>query len=234
MEIILLSSAVFLGFFVQTIVGFAASLLAYPILLRIYSLQEASAIMAVLYIIFSLVLIWKNWKDIDKKVVIEIIPGLIFGMILGVYLLKLGNPLMLKKALGVFIVLFVFYNLKKREIKIFNKSGWLFGLLSGIFGGLFSVGGPILTIYIHNRTKQKNILRATIIGCLGVTNLTRIPLFFYNDLFSISLLKAAIISIPAFCLALWIGHILYNRINENVFRKVFLAVLFATGISLIV
>ncbi len=234
MSVAILSAAIFLGYFVQTIVGFAASLIAFPILLHIYSIQEASAIMAILYVLFSAVLVIKNWKDIDKKIVIEVLPGLIVGMILGVYLLKFGSPTILKKALGLFIISFVVYNfIKNKEIIIFKKAGLLVGLLSGIFGGLFSAGGPPLAAYIHNRNSKKEIIRATVIGCLGIINFARIPLFFYSDLFNASLLKAAIISIPSFCLALWLGHILYNRINENIFRNIFLTILFLTGISLI-
>ncbi|MDI6778397.1 MAG: sulfite exporter TauE/SafE family protein [Patescibacteria group bacterium] len=235
MDIIILSVAIFLGYFVQTIVGFAASLIAFPILLYIYNIQEASAIMAILYVFFSTVLVVKNWVNIDKKVVIEVLPGLIVGMILGVYLLKFGSPIILKKALGLFIVSFVIYNfIKNKEIIIFKKAGLLVGLLSGIFGGLFSAGGPLLAAYIHNKNSRKEIIRATVIGCLGIINFTRIPLFFYSDLFNANLLRAAIISIPSFCLALWLGHILYNRINENVFRNIFLIILFLSGVSLIV
>lgn len=234
MEIIILSAGIFLGYFVQTIVGFAASLIAFPILLHIYNIQEASAIMGILYVLFSIVLVVKNWKEIDKNIIKEVTPGLIVGMVIGVYLLKFGNPIVLKKALGIFIVAFVMYKFwDASEIRLFRRAGIFFGLMSGIFGGLFSAGGPALAVYIHNKTNRKNIIRATIIGCLGVTNFARIPLFVYSGLFTSQLVKMSIIALPSFLLALFIGQMLYNRINEKLFRNIFLVILLLSGISLI-
>ena len=47
--------------------------------------------------LFSLILIPKNWRHIDKKIFGEVGLAIVFGFIIGFQVLKYGNPLILKK-----------------------------------------------------------------------------------------------------------------------------------------
>ncbi len=64
--------AIFLGFLLQSIAGFAASLISFPILLYVMDLREASALMGIIYPLFSIYYVYKTWKEIDKKIVMEL------------------------------------------------------------------------------------------------------------------------------------------------------------------
>ena len=103
------------GFYVQTVVGFAASLFAIPILLSVLPMQQAIALMSVFLLLFSIVLVYKNWQSIEKKTVLELSIGIIIGLSAGVTILKTGSPVILKKLLGIFILLFIAYNYLKKK-----------------------------------------------------------------------------------------------------------------------
>ena len=228
--------AIFLGIFVQTIMGFAAGLIAAPILLTVLEIKEATAVLSIFLLLFSASQIAKNWRDINKNIIKDLALSIIIGMILGVYLLKYGNPIFLKKSLGVFIILYTTYSfLKNKKIKIISKLSTLFGFLGGLSSGLYSSGGAFLMPYINNRlTKPKNI-RATAIGAFAITNFLRIPLIIQNGILTYNIFIQSLIILPFFLLALYSGRKFYNKIGDRVgtFQKILLMLLFLSGLSLI-
>ncbi|MCJ7507228.1 MAG: sulfite exporter TauE/SafE family protein [candidate division Zixibacteria bacterium] len=227
--------AIFCGFFVQTIIGFAASVIAVPIILFVCKLQDAVATMAILLFVFSFILVLKNYKEIDKNMLLEMGIGIILGIIVGVVVLRNANPIILKKGLGVFVVLYALYSLNKQKtIEIFKRLGLLFGFVGGIFSGLYTTGGPVYVTYITNKLSKASNLRATIIGVMGVSNLARLPILFANNLVPFHCIKIAIFVSPLFILSLYLGHIVYPKINECLFKRIVLAVLLISGLILIV
>ena len=228
--------AIFIGIFVQTVVGFAAGLITMPILLTVFSIQEATAIMSVFLLIFSAIQLKKDWRDVNKKVIKELIFSIFIGMILGVYLLKHGNPIFLKKSFGVFILCYVMYSFyKKKKIKIINNLGSLFGFLGGFASGLFNSGGAFLMPYINNKlTKPKNI-RATAIAAFAITNFMRVPLIIQNGILTYDIFRQTLVIFPFFLLALYSGRKFYNRVGDKreTFQNILLLLLFLSGLSLI-
>ena len=87
-EYLLLAIAISLGFFIQTLLGFAAPLIAMPILLFIFDIQSTVAFMSVFSLLFCIGLLFSNWKYIDKKILFELGLGIFLGTAVGVYLLK--------------------------------------------------------------------------------------------------------------------------------------------------
>ncbi len=234
-QIIILIIGVGLGFYVQTIAGFAAALVAFPIILNVLNIQQSVALMSIFFFLFSIVLIYKNWKFINKKVILEMSIGIVIGLMVGIWILKFGNPIILKKILGTIILLYVAYShIKKKKILIFKKLGILFGFIGGLFSGLFSAGGPIAVTYIYNKLDKSNIVRATIIGTLGITNFLRVPILIYSDILTYDIFLISLYILPFFILALFLGHKTHHKINEDIFKKVLMILLILSGISLII
>ena len=234
-HILILIIGVGLGFYVQSVLGFAAALVALPIILNVLNIQESVALLSIFFLIFSILLISKSWKLIDKKTILEMLIGIIAGLLLGIYILKFGSPIILKKALGIFVILFVGYLfIKKKKIKFFKKLGLLFGFTGGTFSGLFSTGGPPFVFYIYNKLDKSNIIRATIIGTIGITDFLRFPLLIFSGVLTYDIFIKSLYVTPIFLLSLYVGHKTYLRINENIFKNLLMIFLILSGISLIV
>jgi len=224
-----------LGFYVQTVAGFAAGLFAIPILISVLPMQEAIALMSIFLLIFSVILVYKNWKKIEQKTVIELSIGVIIGLSVGILILKTGNPIFLKRLLGVFTILFVAYNfISRNKLKIPGKFGVLFGLAGGIFSGMFSAGGPPYVMYIYNRIDSASIFRATIIGILAVTNTLRVPMLVVSDILTTDILLIALYMLPVFIIALLLGNKTYHKVNEGKFKLILMILLGISGISLLI
>ncbi|MDP3970230.1 MAG: sulfite exporter TauE/SafE family protein [bacterium] len=231
---LILGIGITLGFFVQTILGFGASLTALPFLLIILDLRDSIALIAVFLPFFSTILIYQNRKLINKKVVLEMAIGGVIGLTIGIFALKYGNPEILKKLLGVFIVCYVGYStIKRQKVKIFNKLGFVFALLGGFFSGLYSSGGSLFATYIYNKLEQPKLVRATIIGSLGIINFIRIPLLVGTGIITMNTVEKSLYMIPFFLIALFLGNKFYSKINQVMFKKFFLIVLFILGLKLI-
>jgi len=60
--LLILVIGVFMGFYVQTVIGFAGSLIALPILLLGMKLTDSIAYISIFYLFSSAFLITKEWK----------------------------------------------------------------------------------------------------------------------------------------------------------------------------
>ncbi len=226
--------AIFLGFFIQTVVGFAGALIALPILLLAMTLQDAIAYLALFYLYSSAILVVKEWKNIDKPVLLKLAIATIVGVTLGIWILQYGKPLVLKKMLGGFILLYVIYTmfLVKNTNTKNTRFSFIFGLAGGFFSGLFSTGGPLYVMVVKNTVVDMRTFRATMIGVLGLITITRVPILYAQDILTYNHFYNSLFIIPVFLLATFLGKVLYNKLNESVLKNIVLGLLFISGMVL--
>ena len=232
--LILLGTAIFFGFFVQTVVGFAGALIALPILLIGLKLPDAIAYISIFYLFSSISLVYKEWKNIDKSVIGKLSIPSIIGVLVGIFALTYSQPILLKRALGVFILLYVAYVvIGKIDLKLGNKGVMLFGVVGGFFSGVFSTGGPLYVIAIKNSVEEVKIFRATMIGVSALITIVRLPSLAIGGVLNSGHLKMSLIIFPIFILAQFLGNHFYLKINEVLFKKVLLGLLCLSGTALI-
>lgn len=232
--LILLGTAIFCGFFVQTVVGFAGSLIALPILLIGLKLPDAIAYISIFYFFSSSFLVYKEWKNIDRNVIMRLGWASAIGVIVGIVVLTYSKPIVLKKALGVFILLYVVYVMVgKTDLKLGNKGNTIFGVLGGFFAGVFSTGGPLYVIAVKNTVEEARIFRATMIGVLALVTAVRVPSLAIGGVLTSSHIKMSLLILPVFFLAQFLGGHLFLKINEQLFKKVLLGLLCLSGTALI-
>ena len=230
----LLSIAIFCGFFVQTVAGFAGSLVALPILLMGLQLPDAIAYISIFYLFSSSFLVHKEWKDIDRSVITRLGLASTIGVLLGIIVLTYSKPIILKRALGIFILLYVSYVFfGKKDLKLGKKGNAAFGILGGFFAGVFSTGGPLYVIAVKNSVAEAKVFRATMIGVLAVVTAVRIPSLAIGGILNLVHIQMSLLILPVFLLAQWLGGRLFLKINEQLFKKVLLGLLFLSGTALI-
>lgn len=232
--LLILGTAIFCGFFVQTVVGFAGSLIALPILLIGLKLPDAIAYISIFYLFSSAFLVSKEWQHIDKKVIGKLGIASAVGVVAGIIVLTYTQPVVLKKALGVFILLYVAYVIfGKTDLQLGNKGNMVFGALGGFFAGVFSTGGPLYVIAVKNTVEEVKIFRATMIGVLALVTAVRVPSLAIGGVLNAGHLKMSLIIFPVFILAQFLGNYMFLKINEALFKKVLLGLLCLSGTALI-
>ncbi len=225
---------IFAGFYVQTVIGFAGSLIALPILLFKMELPDAIAYISIFYLFSSIFLIWKEWRNIDRRIIIQLALASIIGVVLGIVVLTFTKPILLKRGLGIFILLYVGYVLLgKRKIKL-NKPGVIsLGVLAGFFSGVFSTGGPLYVICVENTVKNIKTFRATMIGVLGLVTIARVPALAVSGILNFGHFKMALFAFPIFLFAQFLGKRTFMKIEERLFKRSLMLLLCISGLIMI-
>ena len=232
--LLILAIAIFCGFFIQSLVGFAGSLVSIPILLYAVPLPDAIALVSIFYVFSSTYMVYKEWRFIDKNTIVRLTIASIIGVVLGILVLAYAKPVILQTALGVFILLYVAYNLlEKKEVIIGRKTRWTFGMMGGFFSGVFSTGGPLFVISVKNSVKEAKAFRATMIGVLALITLIRIPALGISGVLNLQHVQMSLMVLPVFFLAQFLGIKLFPKINEVQFKKILLFILSLSGLALI-
>ncbi|QED39012.1 sulfite exporter TauE/SafE family protein [Antarcticibacterium arcticum] len=224
--LVILGIAIFCGFFVQTLIGFAGSLISLPILLLAVKLPDAIAFISIFYLFSSAFMVHKEWQNIDKTTILRLTLTSVIGVILGIAVLTYSKPVILQTGLGIFILLYVFYVwVGKTELVLGRKTNWAFGVMGGFFSGVFSTGGPLYVISVKNSVQEAKSIRATMIGILALVTLIRIPALSISGVLKLQHLKLSLIILPIFFLAQFLGTKLFPKVNEAQFKKILLFLL---------
>jgi uncharacterized membrane protein YfcA len=231
--LLIITLGIFLGFFIQTIIGFSGALIALPILLVSIALPEAISYISIFYFLSSIYFVQKEWENIDKKIIMKLAFTSIIGLAAGISVLNYGNLLFLKKVLGIFIILYVIYSFfSKGKIKNSPFLEYILGIFGGFFSGLFSTGGPLFVIIVKNATMDIKTFRATMFGVLGLVSIIRVPMIIFSGILKLSHLYYALFILPFFFLALFLGKKMYLKLNEELLKNCVLLALLLSGLML--
>jgi uncharacterized protein len=233
MDSVLLIVIILVASILQTSTGFGFSILATPFLLLLYAPNEAIQINLLLSLIISILLYTKIKKDVEFQTLKRLIIGSIAGLPLGILLFLLLDVEKLK--LWVSIVLFILTLLLIAKLRVKqNKNRDIFvGTLSGLFTTSMGMPGPPLLLYFASVNTNKEKLRGT-------------TLAFYLFIYSISLIIqllfagttskmwiASGLTLPFVFIGLFLGQLLFRKMNQQVFQKLVYALLLFTAIYLL-
>lgn len=230
-EILSVCSGIFLG----AIVGFGGQFISIPLLLFILPFKEALALMTIFFFATSAIMMFVARKNIDTKAVKALVIGAIIGSVIGLYLLQTANPVLLKKAFGILILLYIGYTrIKKTKIPLFRQLGVVFGILGGIMSSLFMSGGPIFVTYLDNKSDHAKTVRASLFAILTITNTLAIILFYNSHILTPKIISMSLPILPFFFLTLYFGQRTYKNLHEDLLARLILLFFFISGISLII
>jgi uncharacterized membrane protein YfcA len=236
-EIPLFLFATFAGAFVAGLSGFAFGLVAASVWLYILTpLQSATLIVA-----FGLVVqgysVWKLRRALDWRRLSPFVIGAAIGVPAGVMLLAWSDPHTVRIAIGIFLVIYSLYAFFRPPLKLAARAGAAadaaVGFINGAVGGLTGLAGIVVTIWCGLRGWPKDVQRATFQPvAVAVFLMTAVGLGATGTV-TAETLRLFLIGLPCVIVGTWLGLKLFGRIDEAMFRKVVLALLFVSGAVLL-
>ncbi len=243
---ILFFIVVFVSNVIQSITGFAGTVLAMPFSLMLVGYNTAKPILNVLGIVVSLGVIGLNHKSLNKKEFIKIIVIMLVGMVVGTFITRQFEVSagLLYKLLGVIVIIFmcigVFnsfsekYRKKKKETnEKTSVLAYIVLVASGIVHGMFICGGPLLVVYASEKLKGRDEFRVTVSAVWVVLN----TILLFGDIkagyFNSKLLILLGICIALLFGALWVGNIIFRHINKKWFMILTYVLMGISGLSLL-
>ena len=227
------SFIIFAAFFIRALTGFGGALISIPLLVLFVDLKFAVPLESLFEVGLSALLLPKVYSKISKTTLIPLLIGALLGSLVGAYFLYTFNNILLKRALGLVIILFALNMLVERrrrsERSVSATWGGLAGAAGGIFGGLFGTSGPPFVMYLAYKLKEKETLRASLIGLFAVDYAWRVGVFAVTGLLTAEILRFALILTPALVLGTVLGHRVQVHINERRFRQLVALILIISG-----
>lgn len=230
---------VLLSNIIQCITGFAGTVLAMPFSLMLVGFDTAKPILNILGIVASVGVVLTNRKGFNKKEFFKIILIMLVGMAIGFVITKTVsiNADVLYKILGVVVLAFVvigIINSKANKKALPNAIMLLVLIASGLVHGMFVCGGPLLVIYASEKLKDREEFRVTVSSVWIVLN----SIIMFSDIkagyFNERLFVLLAISVAILFVALWIGNLIFKKMNKQVFMIVTYVLMAISGVSLLI
>jgi uncharacterized protein len=166
----------------------------------------------------------------------KLLPWMVIGVLIGVYTGKELNEILFRKIMAAIIaltvIIMVVLEIRKTSVLPNNK---LFaaglGLASGITTMLGNLAGAFSNIYFLAMRMPKNDFIGTAARVFLTINLFKLPfqIFSWKNINTASL-QLDLVLLPALLLGFWAGLKIVNKIKDESYRKVVLALTLAGAV----
>jgi len=223
---------------VQSIFGVGVLLFGTPLLLLLgYDFIDVLSVLLPISICISCLQLLKHHEHIDmvfyKKVLWYCVPlVVIFLLIVTSVKINIGVEI------GIFLLLVAlekFSPFIDKSLQSIVRYERTYLMLTGLVHGLSNLGGSLLTVIIYSKKHPKDTTRVTSAACYATIALSQlITILIVGHDFKVSFADKITLMHIGVLMFLFIEEILYSRIDEKKYSKIFAGFLFASGISLII
>lgn len=232
---IFLFIAVFLAFFIKSIVGFGNALILNSLLAYVKPTQFTTAIDLMLVFPINIYMVWRERKGLNFKTTLPLLSSTLIGSTLGIVLLNIGQDKTLKIILGlVIIIVAINLILKGNKIKQSNPTrDFFFCIGSGLLLGLYGIAA-LLAVQLQKIFSDKVKYRSNLCLILAIDNVYRIIVYTSNGIINKTIVTYSVYMLPVALLAVFCGSLIDKRINAEIIKKIVTALLLISGLMIFV
>jgi uncharacterized membrane protein YfcA len=224
--------SVLVGYLVLGLTGFGSALVIVPLLAWQWPLPEVVALTLMLDLPASLMHSGLNWRQVQWPELRRLLPGMVVGTVLGLWLshhLSSRWPLL---ALGVYVAAVGLRALRARQGHQPLSERWaaVYGMGIGVVEMLFGTAGPVVVAWLTRRLPDPHEIRATIPMVMAVAVLTVLAGMAVDGRLSQPALwqRWLLLIVPALA-GVWLGHRLAHRVPVARLRQMICALLVVSG-----
>ena len=233
---ILVAAVLFAAAFVRSAVGFGDAVVAMPLLAMAVGLKTASPLVAFVGPTISLLILAGSWRKVEFKAAGRLIAATLLGIPVGIYGLARLPEAPLKIALGLVILLYGVFGLVRPRAKLKNEKAWMpwaLGASAGVLGGAYNTNGPPIVAYGMLRGWPPESFRATLQGYFLPTGLAILAGHGIAGLWTGTVLKLFVYSLPAIVLGVLLGGLLHKKLTHEIFAKLVYIALAIMGAAML-
>lgn len=228
-------SVICFALFVRGAFGFGDGLIAVPLLSLSISVKVAVPLILLLSIATSITGLLRERASVQLGSLKRAGTVALISFPLGIFLLSLLDELLVRKVLGVLLLLLAVWALWIKELPRLVSPWWsyLFGFFAGILGGAYALRGIVFGLYGSFRGWSSAQLRSTLHGFYLLSGLL-IPVGFWSaGLLTQQLLWLALVLLVPAVLSAKLGHWTAQHLDEKGFKKALWILVAALGLNLI-
>jgi uncharacterized membrane protein YfcA len=237
-------TVIFFSHVVQTITGFAGSMLALPFLVLFIGLKKAKVLLMFIGIVWSLWILFYDHQFVDWKIVKFVISFMSVGIIIGLFIADQVPLIILLLSMGLIIITFSLSNLirvsmlreKKIEplMKMRNFENIALVTASGVIQGMIIMGGPLLVMFANHYITDKRVYRSTLSVIWIVLDFVILLYFFFEGVVNFSILQLSLLCLIPLAFSIVLGNCLYARLSNRTFKIITNLTLLVMGIFIII
>ena len=235
-DYLIVGGIIFLAALTQSITGFGFAIVSMSFLPGVVDLQSAVPLVTLVSIVGNIVIWYSYRRDCNFKTIKQLTIATLIATPIGVLFLDYLPEAIALKGLGILIFSYVLYDGFNLTLPSFKSASWayLFGGMSGILNGAYTVGGPPLIIYANCNHWQPREFKGNLTAIFFFSSLLAAITHSMQGNITIAVGRLAIYSFPGFALGLWLGIVLSKSINPVVFKRITLALLLLSGLRLLI
>lgn len=225
-------------------VGFAKggmtllALLTAPLVSLVMPVSDAIVAVLPLLMVGDAIAVAAYWGEWDNRLILQMLPTALLGIVVGTFLLAELPDDILRRVLGVLVLVYVVYDLVKARLEQLAYEprtwhGWLVGIGTGALSALANAGGAVFTAYLLLRRTSPKTFIATAALFFGVVNAAKIPFFLEADLIHLDTVLQVMWAAPLIPVGVWVGKRFIEWVNPQTFRWAVLGTLVLAGIFLL-
>jgi len=234
--LILVAAVLFVAAFVRSAVGFGDAVVAMPLLAMAVGMKTASPLVAFVGPAISLLILAGSWRKVEFRAAGRLIAATLLGIPVGIYGLARLPEAPLKIALGLVILLYGVFGLVRPRAKLKNEKAWMpwaLGASAGVLGGAYNTNGPPIVAYGMLRGWPPESFRATLQGYFLPTGLAILAGHGIAGLWTGTVLKLFVYSLPAIVLGVLLGGLLHKKLSHEIFARLVYIALAIMGAAML-
>lgn len=240
--IIIVIGVMLFGAFIRTVFGFGDALVAMPMLTLIsFDLKIATALIGAIGLIVAIPATLKYRSEIKWSVIERLVIGSIFGVPVGITLVKYVDVEIVGRILGGFLLIYSSYSLlkilrnKETSIKLHSKTwDYVFGLVSGILGSAFDSHGVAVAIYGTMKDWTANEFRGILQSHFMCVSVIVVFSQSVSGFWNMEVVELLLMTLPFLLVLIPFSNWVSTKINSAAMVKYVYGLLFLFGMMLLI
>lgn len=239
LAVFLVSTAI--GSYFQALTGFALGIvvIAGTVALDVGTVPVVAVALSILSLSNVSVVLFKHLDDIDLIaagwIMVGVIPGLMLG-VMALNTLSVNFTNILYALAGCMIIsagIVTFIRPRPRTNPSSIGGFTLAGLISGVFGGLFSIAGPPLVYHYYRQPLPVQTIRATLLAIFATLSSARLIVVAVVSPQDLEGIKLGLVGIPVVILFSWLCIRFPPRISTLKIRRLTFGALILAGVFIL-
>lgn len=247
-----LGCGAFIVGFSKTAVPVAATL-AVAIFAFVLPARESTAALLVILLIGDLFAVWMYRRTVDWMTLRRLILPVLLGLAVGAVFLAFSSDTAVRRVIGgILLVLLLFTLWQRRRARQGDRegsaaqeegsavqqpprtAGYAYGWLGGFTTMVANAGGPVMSMYLLSMRLPVHTFLGTAAYFFFAINLLKVPFHVGLGLLNSQTLLIALTLAPLVVLAAFAGRRVVDRISQQFFDRIVLALTAAGAINLLI
>ncbi|WP_407863983.1 sulfite exporter TauE/SafE family protein [Phyllobacterium phragmitis] len=221
-HILFLMGSAFVAGVARGFSGFGGALIFVPLASSVIGPKLAAPLLLIIDAVGALGLIPDAAKRANRREVATMALGALIGVPLGVLALAVIDPLVVRWAIALTVILFL----------ALIVSGWRYkeqpsalltvgvGSVAGFFGGAAQISGPPVIAYWLGGAIPAGTVRANLVLYFAVSTVISTVSYLLGGLFGAAVIAFALAAGPSYAFGLCLGSLLFGRASDQTFRRI--------------